>query len=194
MKNKRNILDSLLSSRLTKRGEFSKEFQNILSLNQPKYSCAQCHTKNCELRCSQCKETYYCNRDCQIKNWKLHRKECKLTKKYNNKLEKEEKKYSNDLIMQKTIKTYNYLYANAGEFIPMGHHSIKLDYLKSGIKNIDKLFLNNKQSKQLQFVKSIPNQTPIYVRMFIFDHLHSKVYFFFPISLHKCTNTFTICI
>jgi len=39
-------------------------------------SCPQCG-KVATTKCTGCKEVYYCNRDCQRKNWKLHKPECK---------------------------------------------------------------------------------------------------------------------
>lgn len=39
-------------------------------------SCPQCG-KLATTKCTACKQVYYCNRDCQRKNWKIHKPECK---------------------------------------------------------------------------------------------------------------------
>jgi hypothetical protein len=44
-----------------------------------RYKCGYCKTKRSIAyiqRCSGCKKTYYCNAQCQQKNWKLHKKKC----------------------------------------------------------------------------------------------------------------------
>eukprot|EP01084_Bolivina_argentea_P128465 227079_1 len=39
--------------------------------------CGKCGQLGAKSRCSRCKFTYYCNQDCQRKDWKLHKKICK---------------------------------------------------------------------------------------------------------------------
>lgn len=39
-------------------------------------SCNQCGTKNCPKMCSGCKKVYYCDKNCQVKNWKAHKSVC----------------------------------------------------------------------------------------------------------------------
>ena len=40
-------------------------------------ACAVCG-KDSGIRCSRCKQEYYCGRDCQVKHWKEHKKFCDL--------------------------------------------------------------------------------------------------------------------
>ena len=43
-----------------------------------KYTCASCGKMAKKMsRCTKCKMSYYCNRECQKKNWKLHKRICK---------------------------------------------------------------------------------------------------------------------
>ena len=51
-------------------------------------TCNFCNAQNCTKRCSQCHETYYCNRQCQINHWKIHKKVCKIIKQEKNNLSK----------------------------------------------------------------------------------------------------------
>ena len=56
---------------------------NILE-GQKYTKCSGCHISeksNKILRCSLCKSTYYCSKDCQINNWDEHKKLCKTTAK-----------------------------------------------------------------------------------------------------------------
>eukprot|EP01083_Nonionella_stella_P112031 329069_1 len=43
-------------------------------------SCATCHKAGATSRCTACKCTYYCSRDCQRKDWKQHKRICKMLK------------------------------------------------------------------------------------------------------------------
>jgi hypothetical protein len=44
--------------------------------------CDACQNKIANLRCSNCKCNYYCDKSCQKAHWKIHKKECiRLTKK-----------------------------------------------------------------------------------------------------------------
>lgn len=46
--------------------------------NAPRARCLACgeKIKGIPQRCSACKETYYCSRDCQKANWQAHKKDC----------------------------------------------------------------------------------------------------------------------
>ena len=44
-------------------------------MEEPK--CADCGDP-AKLRCSKCKSSWYCTRECQLKNWKEHKKMCKM--------------------------------------------------------------------------------------------------------------------
>lgn len=46
---------------------------NIVALCPP---CAYCGKENATMRCSLCKETNYCNRECQKKDWPQHKEIC----------------------------------------------------------------------------------------------------------------------
>ena len=44
--------------------------------------CAHCGKPNAPSKCSKCKTTHYCNRECQALDWKRHKKEdCVVAKK-----------------------------------------------------------------------------------------------------------------
>ncbi|SBS85574.1 MYND finger protein, putative [Plasmodium ovale curtisi] len=43
------------------------------------YICNNCK-ENAELQCSQCKQTYYCSKECQMKDWFNHREICSKDK------------------------------------------------------------------------------------------------------------------
>jgi len=38
--------------------------------------CLYCDKKECNLRCSNCKTIYFCNKECQSSAWKIHKKHC----------------------------------------------------------------------------------------------------------------------
>ncbi|KNC53514.1 uncharacterized protein AMSG_01227 [Thecamonas trahens ATCC 50062] len=50
-----------------------------------KRTCAKCRTLMAEgtalKRCSRCKKTVYCSRDCQVAHWKIHKPACKAVAK-----------------------------------------------------------------------------------------------------------------
>jgi len=54
----------------------SEAFEEFLE--DPK--CSECG-KPATQRCSRCKNSWYCSRECQIKQWKAHKKICDLLKK-----------------------------------------------------------------------------------------------------------------
>jgi len=39
--------------------------------------CAYCHKQTAKSICSKCKDTWYCNKECQKAAWKTHKKMCK---------------------------------------------------------------------------------------------------------------------
>lgn len=38
--------------------------------------CSSCSRRECSSRCSKCKNAYYCNRKCQLADWKHHKQTC----------------------------------------------------------------------------------------------------------------------
>ena len=47
------------------------------SLNQEEMPpCQVCRVEGCHLRCTKCKTSYYCSRDCQAKDWNVHKLIC----------------------------------------------------------------------------------------------------------------------
>ena len=52
--------------------EFKEKF-NENNLRQ----CSACNNQNPKLKCSNCKLVYYCNRECQLKDWKERKLVCK---------------------------------------------------------------------------------------------------------------------
>ena len=47
-----------------------------LELNDKK-TCNVCKKKGKMKKCSRCRSTYYCSRECQVKDWEEHKKVCK---------------------------------------------------------------------------------------------------------------------
>lgn len=39
--------------------------------------CSNCGAEHCQMRCSNCKDVYYCSEKCQKAHWKYHKKHCK---------------------------------------------------------------------------------------------------------------------
>lgn len=39
--------------------------------------CNTCNKRGKMKKCTQCKSTYYCSKECQIQDWKKHKKRCK---------------------------------------------------------------------------------------------------------------------
>lgn len=39
--------------------------------------CNTCNKRGKMKKCTQCKCTYYCSKECQIQDWKKHKKRCK---------------------------------------------------------------------------------------------------------------------
>jgi hypothetical protein len=51
-----------------------------IQLSEFGLQCTVCHSnKDGIFKCSKCKKTYYCSRECQIKDWKQHKQSCELT-------------------------------------------------------------------------------------------------------------------
>lgn len=42
----------------------------------PDTSCANCSNADCTLRCSTCKDIYYCSEECQKADWQAHKAQC----------------------------------------------------------------------------------------------------------------------
>lgn len=38
--------------------------------------CARCQAADCQMRCSKCRQVYYCSDECQKANWKIHKTQC----------------------------------------------------------------------------------------------------------------------
>ncbi|KAG1927305.1 N-lysine methyltransferase SMYD2-B isoform X1 [Pimephales promelas] len=52
-------------------------YSYVLSVNERGLICEQCFTRKKGLaRCGKCKKAFYCNVNCQKKNWSMHKLEC----------------------------------------------------------------------------------------------------------------------
>uniref|UniRef100_A0A671MG31 [histone H3]-lysine(4) N-trimethyltransferase n=1 Tax=Sinocyclocheilus anshuiensis TaxID=1608454 RepID=A0A671MG31_9TELE len=52
-------------------------YSYILSVNERGFICEQCFTRKKGLaKCGKCKKAFYCNVNCQKKNWPMHKLEC----------------------------------------------------------------------------------------------------------------------
>ena len=51
---------------------------NISQEGKKTYShrCNKCFSLNCTLRCSRCKNAWFCNQECQRKDWPFHKRHC----------------------------------------------------------------------------------------------------------------------
>lgn len=58
-----------------KRLAASYDFDNFEPTLPSRGSCANCG-KEAEKRCSKCRKTWYCSRDCQVLHWKAHKVNC----------------------------------------------------------------------------------------------------------------------
>lgn len=54
---------------------FEKNEQKSKDTKNDEHYCAQC-CRSAEQKCSDCKQSYYCSRECQIKNWPIHKQIC----------------------------------------------------------------------------------------------------------------------
>ena len=60
------------------RDKFLQNFINsIETTDKDKKYCLSCDATENLLKCSKCKSTYFCNRDCQKKTYKFHKFDCK---------------------------------------------------------------------------------------------------------------------
>lgn len=58
-------------------------FAHVLEPEYKSIYCDNCCKKNSNLKkCINCKNVYYCNRECQKSDWKWHKYECKFYKQY----------------------------------------------------------------------------------------------------------------
>jgi len=46
------------------------------SSSSSSYTCDNCGADDADKKCARCKQTYYCNRDCQVSHWKIHKVDC----------------------------------------------------------------------------------------------------------------------
>ncbi|KTG00882.1 hypothetical protein cypCar_00032608 [Cyprinus carpio] len=52
-------------------------YSYVLSVNERGFICEQCFTRKKGLaKCGKCKKAFYCNVNCQKKNWPMHKLEC----------------------------------------------------------------------------------------------------------------------
>lgn len=57
--------------------EFWRDLQRIDPVDETRFKvCSHCARLDCTKKCSSC-ETSYCNRDCQVADWKTHKPLCK---------------------------------------------------------------------------------------------------------------------
>ena len=131
-------------------------------------SCGHCGAKDCDLRCSQCKQKYYCNRNCQVKHWEIHSKECKNIEIHHyidNNIDKECKQYPNDPIMTKTITAFHSLFSQSKLA------SIDATNSCASRSSVD----TNHDTDDLCSYISEEACTSMNIRLFMFDHLNCKV-------------------
>merc|ERR1711871_1218142 len=61
--------------------ETKEELERLKDMIQiprlPEPDCVVCG-KESQIRCSKCKEEFYCSRECQVAHWGKHKKMCKL--------------------------------------------------------------------------------------------------------------------
>ncbi|VWU48120.1 MYND finger protein, putative [Hepatocystis sp. ex Piliocolobus tephrosceles] len=67
--------NSCLTKENTILNKNSKEDSKKKNTQNESYLCNNCK-EEAELQCSQCKQVYYCSKDCQMKDWFNHRKVC----------------------------------------------------------------------------------------------------------------------
>lgn len=63
----------------TKQVPLNDDFKNIVDLSHENFKkCNTCRIQSTKMKkCSGCEKVYYCNAECQKKDWSNHKKECK---------------------------------------------------------------------------------------------------------------------
>lgn len=56
--------------------ETDRKVSNLVAQEEISRFCAQCSKPNCTKRCSECKNIYYCSKECQKNHWNVHKKNC----------------------------------------------------------------------------------------------------------------------
>ena len=70
-------------------------------------NCDACSKESPSKKCSRCRNTYYCDRECQISHWQVHKKECNQQVKILETIEEKEKNsILCNLCEEKKIKQY----------------------------------------------------------------------------------------
>eukprot|EP01084_Bolivina_argentea_P094955 170720_1 len=120
-------------------------------------NCATCYKPNATLVCSKCKNTYYCNVECQVKHWKQHKKNC-FNSLINLKIDIDEK-HDNAPDIQETYTQYENEFPN--KLGPFG-------VIKCGLsqKHFSSIYCDEKQTgsyqldqRQLKFDQTIDFNT-----------------------------------
>ena len=93
-------------------------------------SCETCSKQDVTLRCSRCRDVYYCDVKCQSKDWKRHKKQC-----YKFKLGEEV-----GWRFVKSNSRLTYLNAKVIKLLPNRQYEIRLDYFALRVhENLHKL-------------------------------------------------------
>ena len=142
----------------------------------PKYTaiCCVCNTEDGKYKCSACRSTYYCSKECAVNDWKKHKNVCKLitkdikqilykcTQKFENFINSNKRSIYNELSKNKFNPNYSFLYFNT----PIDITDDLKSYKKVSLLDIDNLNPNDDSSNPNVLYYAIVDNDPEVINEF----------------------------